>query len=572
MAAAPDTMRSAAPSERTAGRGRLGSLADALVVVGLGALLVAGTEIAIVLHQGGQYAWLTALFPVVALVYVGAGLLAWRRRPSSRLGLLIVLAGGAILVSSLADLDTPATGAAGAIAQTVVFAVIVQLLLAFPTGRLHERAERRVVAAVYAVSLLLQPPAYLFAPDGALSIADRPDLVDAGLEVQRAVGAVVVLATSALLVRRMRRARDEQRRVLVPLFAYGIFTVLFIPVSSALNDTVFGGSTYWLGVSQLAVVALVPVVFVVAASRGGFERTGDIAELGAWLGADEVARPGLREALAATLGDPSVQLLFRVPGEDALVDEHGRPAVVPTHAGRGVVEVGLGGRAVGAIAYDATLLDRPEEIREAGRVVALALDRQRLTVELRASRARIAAAADDERRRIARDLHDGLQARLVFLAVQARTTADPSAVQAGIQAAIDELRALVEGVMPAPLTERGLPAALEDLRDRLPTPIALRITGLDHRMRPDIETAAYFVVSEAVVNAVKHAGPATVAVSLERTDDRLRLEVADDGSGGVRAGGGMRGMADRVHALGGELAVHSTAGGTRVRAVIPCGS
>jgi len=569
MPVASQTARRAAAVERTASRG---PLADTLLVIGLSATLMAGTEIALVLHQGGRYAWLTALFPVVGLVYVGAGLLAWRRRPSSRLGLLIVLAGGAVFMSSLADLDAPATGAAGAIAQTVVFAVIIQLLLAFPTGRLRERAERRVVVAGYGVSLLLQPPAYLFAPGGALSIADRPDLVDAGLQVQRAVGAVVVLATSALLVRRMRRARDEQQRVLVPLSAYGIFTVLFIPVSSALNDAVFGGSTFWLGLSQLAVVALVPVVFVVAASRGGFERTGDIAELGAWLGADEIARPELREALAATLGDPSVQLLFRLPGEDALVDEQGRPAAAPTHTGRGVVEVELGGRAVGAIAYDATLLDRPEEIREAGRVVALALDRQRLTVELRASRARIAAAADDERRRIARDLHDGLQARLVFLAVQARTTDDPLTLQAGIQAAIDELRALVEGVMPAPLTERGLPAALEDLRDRLPTPIALRVTGLDRRMRPDVETAAYFVVSEAVVNAVKHAGSATVAVSLERTDDRLRLEVADDGSGGARGGGGMRGMADRVHALGGELAVDSTTGGTRVRAVIPCGS
>ncbi len=550
----------------------MGSLADALVVVGLGALLVAGTEIAFVLHRGGPYAWLTALFPVVALVYVGAGLLAWRRRPSSRLGLLIVLAGGAILVASLTTIDTPATRAVGAVFQTVVFAVIVQLLLAFPTGRLRERVERRVVIAVYAVSLLLEPPAYLFAPDGPLSISDRPDLVDAGLQVQRAAGALVVLATAVLLVRRMRRARLEQRRVLVPLSAYGIFTVLFIPVSSALNDTVFGGSVFWLGVSQLAVVALVPVVFVVAASRGGFERTGDIAELGAWLGADEVARPGLREALAATLGDPSVQLLFRVPGEDALVDEQGTPVVVPAHAGRGVVDVALGGRAVGAIAYDATLLDRPEDVREAGRVVALALDRQRLTVELRASRTRIAAAADDERRRIARDLHDGLQSRLVFLAVQAGTTDDARALQTGIEAAIDELRALVEGVMPAALTERGLPAALEDLRDHLTIPIALQVTGLDRRMRRDVETAAYFVVSEAVVNAVKHAGSATVAVSLERTDDRLHVEVADDGSGGVRAGGGMRGMADRVQALGGKLAVHSTTDGTRVRAVIPCGS
>jgi signal transduction histidine kinase len=91
-------------------------------------------------------------------------------------------------------------------------------------------------------------------------------------------------------------------------------------------------------------------------------------------------------------------------------------------------------------------------------------------------------------------------------------------------------------------------------------------------VRTDVETAAYFVVSEAVANAVKHAGSAKVAVSLERSDDQLHLEVADDGSGGVRAGGGMRGMADRVQALGGQLAVHSTSGGTRVRAVIPCGS
>ena len=179
----------------------------------------------------------------------------------------------------------------------------------------------------------------------------------------------------------------------------------------------------------------------------------------------------------------------------------------------------LAGRAIGSILYDAALLDRPDEVREAGRVVAIAVDRQRLAVRLRASRARIAAAADDERRRIARDLHDGLQSRLVFLAVQAGTGADPLVLRAGLEAAIDELRELVDGVMPAQLTERGLAAAVQELADRLPTPIELQVAGLEQRLAPELETAAYFVVSEAIVNAVKHSGSASLG-GLAEPDQR----------------------------------------------------
>lgn len=205
-------------------------------------------------------------------------------------------------------------------------------------------------------------------------------------------------------------------------------------------------------------------------------------------------------------------------------------------------------------------------------MIALAFDRERLVVELRASRSRLVVAADDERRRIARDLHDGLQSRLVFLAVQAGTGADAGALRVGIEAAIDELRDLVDGVMPAQLTECGLPAAVEDLADRLPTPIVLSVTGFEHRLAPEVETAAYFVVSEAIVNAVKHAGGATLAVSLDQSDGHVSIEVADAGGGGARIGSGtgMRGMDDRVAALGGRLAVESADSGTRVRAVIPC--
>ena len=120
---------------------------------------------------------------------------------------------------------------------------------------------------------------------------------------------------------------------------------------------------------------------------------------------------------------------------------------------------------------------------------------------------------------------------------------------------------------------RQLTGAVEDLRDRLPMTTALEVSGLERRMAPEVETGAYFVVSEAMVNAVKHAAPTTLSVSLRRTEDRLDLEVTDDGAGGAATGAGLRGMADRVHALGGRLVVDSRAGGgTRVEAVIPCAS
>lgn len=557
-----------------AGRVRAHPVTDSALLIAIAALFAAGAELALML-QPPAAPWVAALFPIGALVYVAAGLIAWTRRPSSRLGFLIVIGGGVWLLSGLANVDSPALLAVGAITRILGIGVIVHLLIGFPSGRLHTRAERLVVAGGYAVCLILEVPIWLFAPEGALSLADRPDLVSAGITVQRVAGAVLVLATTAILAGRMRRATPEQRRVLAPLSVYGIFALLLLLVSSEIADRWFGGGGLTLPAIQLVLLALVPVAFAVAASRGGFARTADIAELGTWLGAEESARPALRQALADTLGDPSLRLLFRLPGDDGLVDDRGAAVSRPAPDGpRGVVDIELAGDPVGAIVYDAVLLDRPADIREAGRVIALALDRERLVVELRASRSRLVAAADDERRRIARDLHDGLQSRLLFLAVQAGTGADAGTLRAGIEAAIDELRDLVDGVMPTQLTERGLPAAVEDLADRLPTPIVLHVAGFEQRLAPEVETAAYFILSEAIVNAVKHAGSSSLAVSLQRSGGSLSIEVADAGRGGARAGGGngMRGMDDRVAALGGQLTVESAGGGTRVQAVIPCAS
>jgi signal transduction histidine kinase len=203
--------------------------------------------------------------------------------------------------------------------------------------------------------------------------------------------------------------------------------------------------------------------------------------------------------------------------------------------------------------------------------------------ELEDARSRIIAAADAERRRIERDLHDGAQQRLVALALNLRMaeqraeSGDPAAAelvrQAGEEAnlALKELRDLARGIHPAILTNRGLPAALEDLAARATVPVEVTATP-DGRLPDAVEAAAYFVVSECLANIGKHAqaSSATVAVTVE--NGRLTVVVADDGVGGAELGGGsgIQGLADRVGALSGSLAVESPSGeGTRVIASIP---
>jgi signal transduction histidine kinase len=244
------------------------------------------------------------------------------------------------------------------------------------------------------------------------------------------------------------------------------------------------------------------------------------------------------------------------------------------------------------------LIGDPEVVRAAGRVIGVALDHERLTADLRVSRerlresrARLVEAADSERRRIARDLHDGLQTRLVLLAIKANhvraETTGPNGVRAdaadlstGIQTAIGELRELVHGVMPAALSERGLGAAAEELADSLPIPVALDVDLDGARLPGAVESAAYFVIAEAFANAIKHATASELRLRIGRTDGRLRVEVVDDGVGGApftdagpSSGTGLRGMADRVEALDGQLIVDSPAtGGTRILVEIPCAS
>jgi signal transduction histidine kinase len=251
------------------------------------------------------------------------------------------------------------------------------------------------------------------------------------------------------------------------------------------------------------------------------------------------------------------------------------------------------GRRVDALVHDPALPEQPQPQPQpratAGAAIALGLENHRLAAELcarieelRASRARLIEAGDAERRRLERDLHDGAQSRLVAVALKLRLAhmqLEPGSKAAALleessaelQASLDELRALVRGIHPPVLTDRGLAAALRALAERAPVPV--EIEGVPPvPLPPAVETAAYFVVAEALTNVAKYARAHSATVTLARAAGELAVEVADDGVGGAdtASGSGLRGLADRVAALGGRLELESPNGsGTRVRARIP---
>jgi signal transduction histidine kinase len=295
--------------------------------------------------------------------------------------------------------------------------------------------------------------------------------------------------------------------------------------------------------------------------------------------------------LAAALRDPSAELFFRLPASDAYADALAGVITDPPDDGRAATKVEHRGHEIALLMHAPALLDRPDLLRTVLAAASLAIEIARLRLEVRLqlaevedSRARVVRAGYEERRRLERDLHDGAQQRLVTLGIVLRRLqrslpreaqilgpALDSAV-GEIGRAIEDLRTIAAGVRP-PRLDEGLAAALADLARAAPVAVELETTH--ERFPSQIEAAAYFVVCEAVTNAVKHASPSRVRVEATVVGETLRLVVADDGIGGaVLAGGsGLTGLVDRVEAQGGTLLIDSQAGaGTRVEAEIPCGS
>ena len=334
-------------------------------------------------------------------------------------------------------------------------------------------------------------------------------------------------------------------------------------------------------------VQLLPIVVPIALGAGMLRARVDQASVG-----DLVVRLGndpadeeFAAAVARAAGDPS--LVLAIPGADgSLVDLSGRPIAPPT-ADRRVTRVEAGNQLLAILIHDVSLDANPDLMRSVAAATRLGLENRRLaaTVQaqldaVRASRARIVEASDAERERIERNLHDGAQQRLVTLALRLRTIAD-GADDAGRRQAIEdaadeldealaELRDLARGIHPTAVVQGGLASAVEALAERTPLPVSVRIPR--DRWPIGIEVAAYFVVAEALTNAVRHARATRAEVSADVEGERLTVSIVDDGIGGadLGAGTGLGGLADRLAALGGSLEVVSPpGGGTIVRGDLP---
>lgn len=570
--------------------GRGGSqLVSSLRIALCGCLLtgIMAALLEVVLLAGAPaFAAVDAAFPAIAMLYFVVGVRAWWRRPGSLMGPLVVVGGVAMLVGGLVNTAVPALALVGQLCQTLVLAVTIHLLLAFPTGRLQGWFQHLVVGVAYFVTTLPQAGFVLF--DGIVA--------DAAHLVQWVGGVLMMLGTVAALVLALRRATPAQRRTLAPLYAYGIGVVALIPTAPLLFGVLLGIDPFVVSAAQLLALAGLPLVFLLAVIRGAFAATAEVDALATWLGSGP-ERPPLTASLARALGDPSVTLAYWLPDRGEFVDAEGDVVTVPRPGSRprDCVPVVVGSEPVGAITFDPTAVTG-RAVGEAASVVALAIEGERLTAALRAgetqlmgSRARVVDAADRERARIARDLHDGLQGRLVLLGVDAQrlakavgSDADSAALRAratrlrqDIDAAAAEVRRLAHDIMPATLEQRGLALAVEDLTDRMPIPTTLHVRGLVEQLAPEVARTAYFVVAEALANTVKHARASGASVVVARGHDGVDVEVDDDGIGGatLRPGSGLGGLLDRVEALGGRLVVDSPpGGGTRIRGTVPCES
>jgi signal transduction histidine kinase len=547
--------------------------------------------------------WAKAIV-ATAWSFVLAGLVAWWRRPEHRVGPLMTAAGFALLLRQLRYSHDPALFTTFFALGDLGYALVGHSVLAYPTGKVTDRLERLLVKVGYA-TVLAFPVATLLFYDGSRQLIGYADpaphesllLIRGNADVVEALQKGLVIALFGVLstlfivviVRRLFRATPRGRRVLAPLWVAAVAIALravFETVFTFVDRPFAADYLFWW---QISASMVLPAVFLAGLARARLARTA-LGEL--VLELERTPPEGVRDALARALGDPGLDVAFWLPERGEFVDGAGQPVELPGPAdSRAVTQLEHEGEPVAALIHDRSLLEEPRLVRSAGAAARMAIANARLQVELRAqldevraSRKRIVAAGDSERRRIERNLHDGAQQHLVAIALKLRTAqrqlGDPAIgvllaeTVAELQTAVEDLRELARGVHPAILTEEGLAAALASLAHRSPLPLTL-VAEPEDRFNPEVEATAYFLVCEALANVAKHSQASEATVSATRTDGLLVVEVADDGVGGARPadGSGLTGLADRVEALGGRLRIESpSGGGTTIVAEIPCGS
>jgi signal transduction histidine kinase len=578
------------------------SLRNALIGLGVLGVVMGSASIALILtsnHVSNRGVW-AVCGGLLGFSFLGTGLYAWWRRPENRTGALMTMVGFLWFIAPLTFSDTEAVFAVGLFTDSIPIAALAHLMLAFPNGRLETRYHRGLVAFGYFTAIVLQLPAILFWDTANTSDCNgcppNPFLVSANDGLYQFFQALVNVAAVTVIalivrevVRRIRRAPASERRIYNPVIYAGGATLVacaFVFGSVVLS----GDSSQALIAVAFFVFATVPFAFLGGLIRGSLSRAGAVAELVEALGQADDRRRSLREALATALGDSSLELAYWIPERQAYVDTDGQRIDLPEPgSGRVATSIERGGERLAAIVHDEALAEERDLVRAVGGAASLTLENERLAAELRArieelraSRARIVSAADEERRRLERDLHDGAQQRLVALVLNlklARNSGDPVAVRELLDDAVEELteataelRELARGIHPAILTDRGLDAAVNALASRATVPVEIqRVPG--ERLDAPVESTAYFVVAEALTNVARYSQASHAEVAIDRANGTLVVEVRDDGVGGADPGhgSGLRGLADRVAAIDGQLVVTSEpGGGTTVHAEIPC--
>jgi signal transduction histidine kinase len=481
-------------------------------LIGLGVIGVAmGILMVIVIatsdHEDDP-AILASLSLLVAWSFLGTGLYAWDRRPESLTGPLMVCVAFGWYLSQLTASDIPGLFALGLLANSAPYAFIVHLLVVFPEGRVRSPFERFIVAYAYVASFFV----------AAVPVVFLDTLHASESECGGCPPNPLLIADRENLANGIYGALS-----LVSVFVLGALVAHFLrrARAAAPSERLRDAPVWWAGAATMLLFA-------------GSLLTNLGPEAGSY---DDVI---FYFSLFVMASVPYAFLLgllrSRLSDAEVVAEENVR--------------------------LDAELQARLDELRE--------------------SRARIVEAGDLARRRLERDLHDGAQQRLVGLALDLRLARkqladDPEEAtrrldeaQAELALATDELRELARGIHPAVLTDRGLDAAVGALANRAPLPVEIE-ADLDGRLPEPVEAAAYFVVSEALTNVARHAEAGNAEVGIRRNDGRLLVEVRDDGRGGAHLrGSGLRGLADRVNALDGDLEIISARGeGTLVRASIP---
>ncbi len=493
---------------------------------------------------------------------VTCGLAAWWRRPESRVGMLLAAAGFSWFAGNFAAVHIAAIAWLAAHAIYLYRGPLVHALVGYPTGRASGPVDRATVVGGYAAAAV----SAVWANDAATIMLATLLLLVSARSYLRSVGPM----------RRAHRLALWATGGLVLVLAGQAAVRLAAPSARADDLTLLAIEAALCGVAVTLLAGLL---------AAGWERaavTDLVVELGH-------GRPvTLRDELAHALGDPTLEVGYRLPGRDGFVDPAGVPLTLPVDdTGRAVTVVERDGELVAALVHDRAVLDDPGLVEAVLAATRLSAWNARLraevldqAAEVRRSRRRILAAADEERRRLESRLHEGAERRLMELGDTLRragavahggTTAERiERARHRLERAVEELRELALGLHPRVLSERGLAGALATLAERANVPVGMAVAA--PRLAPELEATVWFVCSETLANVEKYAEANGVTVSVATKSGRLRVEVVDDGRGGAdpASGSGLRGLADRVESVGGTFTLESPAGlGTRIVVELP---